>query len=646
MMRFAKTGLVLLVFFLCLFPQVFGQSPAEKFAAYPSFEEVYTHFHLRFSNPDSKSEHFFEKRPEGYFVGLRDYQSREVIEKPRLYWSAAEQSYGTQPAKEVNEMEDVKAEFRRWGFEARQFDKHPYYGYLEWADDVVKELEEEEKLPDHLLNGLGRAYSHRAGLLLHDRTGVVGTDEVKEFLSTFNTKAFSNSSLDAFEENTERAVETFQRLDKQNPGYPVIVGTPRIKWANECMTAFLDLKMVQQEKRARKFLKPDIYPGIYLSMARNILSSCPPRSILFTNGDNDTYPLIYVQETDNFRPDVTIVNFSLLNSPSYLNYLMNIVPAKDRLPLGLSFDQYKLESMGAITSVKKGSSKPAEEALRDLDKELARGKEGEFPETVEFATSKELDFKPMPGAKRVEQIRFGATQYGNASVWFRSQLFLVDLLSSNQFELPICFTWIDQSQIDLLSDVLWNQGLVSQVLPFAPEPEHPRFQIAMPGYPHMDVESTTRHLVHSFDYLGLKTWATQVPLNSIRLRNSLRLVFVQLFYTLRQSREFDSAPELVTLYLRHFFKSGERFEEFNLVVGEYAYDAGMVDEAEQIANSLFADVNRLAIEMLSGEVLEARMMDKVRFVLEGLPALFENLGNNGRAQQTRDLQLKVNDLFE
>jgi hypothetical protein len=65
--------------------------------------------------------------------------------------------------------------------------------------------------------------------------------------------------------------------------------------------------------------------------AKNYLESCAPNAILFTFGDNDTYPLWYVQEVEKVRPDIRIINTSLLGIDWYINQLRYKINKSDSM---------------------------------------------------------------------------------------------------------------------------------------------------------------------------------------------------------------------------------------------------------------------------------------------------------------------------
>jgi hypothetical protein len=71
----------------------------------------------------------------------------------------------------------------------------------------------------------------------------------------------------------------------------------------------------QQGKRRGGYLEPQ------LELCRNLLNSCTQNAVLFSSGDNFSYPLFYLQALENLRSDVQIIDINLLNTDWYCLYL-------------------------------------------------------------------------------------------------------------------------------------------------------------------------------------------------------------------------------------------------------------------------------------------------------------------------------------
>ncbi len=109
----------------------------------------------------------------------------------------------------------------------------------------------------------------------------------------------------------------------------------RLNIASAAICLVVPLLMSQQKwndhDRSNKTTAPDI--------AKDYLESCAPNAIIFTFGDNDTYPLWYAQEVEGIRPDIRVINNSLLGIDWYINQLRYKINDADSVDVILAPEQ-------------------------------------------------------------------------------------------------------------------------------------------------------------------------------------------------------------------------------------------------------------------------------------------------------------------
>ncbi len=428
-----------------------AQSDMEKF---PTYEAVVNRFYADYSVKEVPATAFvtFEKRPQGWYVVATDYAEGPKVFKNELLWSSAEKSFRNIDfikAESTNENLDKISENMQ-KYDRTYYDICPYYGYAGWDWDVIQNFKMVANLNDTLLYALGRAYSSYSSNLLNDNSGFA--DKSKQFKLPKGKNSLTENQLKEYRFYRHLAIEKYLQLSKQNPKFMTIVGSIWIKTSNEYLCSFLEMRTYQNEQEANKELVDGLYSDFYIAYAKNYLNSCDKNAILFTNGDNDTYPLLYVQAKYGFRTDVLVVNLSLLQTERYINSFRENVLKAPALHLSLSPEDISGNKKDLIYIIKdEENDKPIE--LSNLVKMV---KDEKY--TVPNGGSK---YVYVPSNKFIFTKGKQSIKWEISNQYFLlNQLMVLDIIATGKLDRPVYFaSSIDRDYFFGLSDYCKLDGL-------------------------------------------------------------------------------------------------------------------------------------------------------------------------------------------
>lgn len=213
--------------------------------------------------------------------------------------------------------------------------------------------------------------------------------------------------------------------------------------------------------------------------AKNYLNSCAPNAILFTNADNDTYPLWYAQEVEGFRTDVRVVCLQFLPDDSYINQMKKQMNQSPPLPITMAQDKYVDGVRDYLPYVDYGLTDSVE--LKDLFAVMTSENKSD---QVQMANGSYMNFLPSKRLKltidpselvkthtinAADQSKLAATMEWNFNKSYASKgdLALFDILAHNHWKRPIYFaTSVSEDSYAGLDKYLYLEGYAYRLLPF------------------------------------------------------------------------------------------------------------------------------------------------------------------------------------
>lgn len=291
--------------------------------------------------------------------------------------------------------------------------------------------------------------------------------------------------------------------------------------------------------------------------ATNYLESCPQNAILFTQGDNDTYPLWYAQEVEGIRTDVRIVNLSLLGVDWYIDFLHRASNKSGPVPFYKDFtaDKYRGNNRDIIQfNDQSGFADPAQYydiqnimsfILSDDPQFKAQTQRGE---SVNYLPTTKLKLKVDRAA--IEKYGVVPEQFKDKVVdeitWdlgktrvIKYDLALLAMVAAADWSRPICFSnTVEGVYYNGLDKYLVQEGQIMRLVPC-------RFEENQRGYYAMNTQKSFDVLTKKFKYGGLGEREMFVDENSGRIMNTLKSVHFSIADDLiRNNRKADAVKVL------------------------------------------------------------------------------------------------------
>jgi hypothetical protein len=329
--------------------------------------------------------------------------------------------------------------------------------------------------------------------------------------------------------------------------------------------------------------------------AYDYLNSCAPNAILFTNGDNDTFPLWYAQEVENIRTDVRVVNLSLLNTDWYIDQLKRKAYDSDAVPFSLTFDQYMQGTRDYIPYVNKKLSGALElsDLMKFISSEDPRAKVGGGDrELLNYFPTKHLkitiDKKQIlatgtvaaeDSSKIVDAITWTLPESQNYLM--KNDIMILDLLANNRWKRPVYFaTTVGSENFLNMDDYFQLEGLAYRFVPIKAVKEEESFRGSV------NVDIMYDNVMNKFLWGNMKDKRVYLDENNLRMTTNMRLNTVRLTQTLLDAGKNDSAKAVLD-------KCMEEMPDYNVpynifmtrVAQQYLSIAGNMSDSIGISSS-------------------------------------------------------------
>ncbi len=325
----------------------------------------------------------------------------------------------------------------------------------------------------------------------------------------------------------------------------------------------------------------------------NYLESCAPHAILFTYGDNDSFPVWYVQDVEQVRPDIRVANLSYIQAGWYIEMMRQKAFESDPMPLSLGPEKY-MEGVRQQLPVSTRVDKPVE-----LSQVVAFAGQDDRKFMIDI-TGRSDYLNYLPSNKFIINVDSAAVisngtvkeyfidRILSPMIWeytennaFKGDLAIMDMLSSNNWERPVYYsTTVPSSQYKGLEKYFIQEGLAYRVVPVVTDPP------ALGEFGMIDHHVMYDNMVNRFKWGNAEDPSVYLDENNRRMFSNYRRIFGNLGRSLLQHGDTLRAVEAAHRGLGIVPAAKMPDDFFSIGLAEVLIRAGKRDEGLMIIDSI------------------------------------------------------------
>ena len=325
----------------------------------------------------------------------------------------------------------------------------------------------------------------------------------------------------------------------------------------------------------------------------NYLESCEPNSILFTYGDNDSFPVWYVQDVERIRTDVRVANLSYIQAGWYIDMMMQKAFESDPMPLTLGIEKY-VDGVRTQLPVNKRVDVPVSlseivqfagmDDRRYMIDYSGRGDYLNYLPANKFIIEVDTSVVLANGTVR----KYFSDRIISPMIWeytdadaFKGDLVIMDLLSTNKWERPVYFsTTVPSHQYKGLEKYFVQEGMAYRVVPVRTDDSEPgEFGIIDP-YVMYD------NMMNKFRWGNASDPSVYLDENNRRMFSNFRRIFGNLGRELLQAGDTARALNVAHKALEIVPAGKLPHDFFSIGAAEILIRSGHEDDGEKLISDI------------------------------------------------------------